>query len=52
MLAKLLRMKQKYKGGFLGILAGILGSNLLGNLLTSKGVMRASEGTIKVGQDL
>ena len=52
MLAKLLRMKQKYKGDFLGILAGILGASLLGNLLTSKGVMRANEGTIKVGQDL
>ena len=52
MLAKLLRMKQKYKGGFLGVLAGILGANLLGNLLPSKGVMRASEGTIKVGEDL
>ena len=45
-------MKQKYKGGFLGVLAGILGANLLGNLLPSKGVMRASEGTIKVGEDL
>ena len=45
-------MKQKYKGGFLGVLAGILGDNLLGNLLPSKGVMRASEGTIKVGEDL
>ena len=46
--------------GFLGMLLGILGAGLLGNLLTGKGakakilgkrVMRAGEGTIRAGQD-
>ena len=32
------------------MLLGALGASLLGNLLTSKGVMRAGEGTIRVGK--
>ena len=32
-------------------LLGTLGASLLGNLLTSKGTIRAGEGTIKGGQD-
>ena len=53
--------KKQQKGGFLGILLGTLGASLLGNLLTGKGTIaasqgqgtiRAGEGTIKAGQDL
>ena len=32
------------KGGFLAMLLGTLGTNLLGNLLTGKGVYRAGKG--------
>ena len=35
------------KRGFLGMLLGTLGSSLLGKLLTSKGTIRAAEGTIR-----
>ena len=58
---------KKQKGGFLGMLLGILGASLLGNLLTGKGVIatnqgcktnmpgrytiRAGETTIRAGQD-
>ena len=37
------------KGGFLDMLLGTLGSSLLGNLLPSKGLIRAGEGTIRAG---
>ena len=39
------------KGGFLGMLLGILGASLLGNLLTGKINIRAGEGTIRVGEN-
>ena len=42
---------KEQKGGFLGMLLGTLGASLLGNLLTSKGTIRADEGTIRAGQD-
>ena len=42
---------KEQKGGFLGILLGTFGASLLGNLLTTKRVMRAGEGTVRVGQD-
>ena len=32
------------KGGFLGMLLGTLGASLLGNMLTEKGILRASYG--------
>ena len=41
---------KEQKGGFLGMLLGILGTILLGNLLKSKGTIRAGRGTIKAGQ--
>ena len=37
------------KGGFLSILLGTLGASLLGNMLTDKGVIKAGEGTARVG---
>ena len=43
--------KKEQEGGFFGMLLGSLGANLLGNLLTSKGTIRASEGTITAGQN-
>ena len=42
---------KKQKGGFLCILLDLLGLSLLGNLLTSKGVIRAGERMIRAGQD-
>ena len=37
------------KGGFLSMLLGTLGANLLGNMLASKGMNRAREGIIRAG---
>ena len=39
--------KKEQKGGFLSILLGTLGANLLGNLLTGKGILRAGTGNKK-----
>ena len=36
-------------GGFLSMLLGMLGASLLGNMLAGKRVIRAGEGTAKVG---
>ena len=35
---------KKQKGGFLSMLLGTLGTSLLGNLLTGKGIHRAEKG--------
>ena len=35
---------KEQKGGFLSMLLGTLGASLLGNLLTGKGILRASSG--------
>ena len=41
---------KKQRGGFLSMLLGTLGASLLGNLLTcGKGIMRASDGTVRAG---
>ena len=40
---------KEQKGGFLSILLGKLGANLLGNMLAGKGVIKAGEGTTRVG---
>ena len=38
---------KEQRGGFLGMLLGILGASLLGNILTGgKGIMRAGEGSV------
>ena len=37
------------EGGFLGILTGLLGASLLGNLLIVKAKIRDGEGTISIG---
>ena len=42
---------KEQKGGFLGMLLGTLGANLLGNLLTNKNIIRAGERTFRAGQD-
>ena len=42
---------KEQKGGFLGMLLGTLGENLLGNLLTGKGIHRAGEGIVRAGED-
>ena len=41
--------EKETKGGFLNMLLGALGASLFGNLWTVKGVIRASEGTIRAG---
>ena len=40
---------KQQKGGFLSMILGILGTSLLGNMLPGKGVIRAGEGTARVG---
>ena len=40
---------KEQKGGFLSMLLGTLGASLLGNLLTGKGINRASEGVLRAG---
>ena len=40
---------KEQKGGFLCLLLGTLGASLLGNMLAGKGVLRAGEGTARVG---
>ena len=42
---------KQQKGGFLGMFLGTLGASLLGNPLTGKSKNRASEGTVRAGQD-
>ena len=42
---------KEQRGGFLSILLGTLGASLLGNLLTGgKGIMKASDGIVRVGE--
>ena len=41
--------KKSKKGGFLGMLLGILGVSLLRNLLAGKGTIRTNEDTIRAG---
>ena len=40
---------KEQKGAFLSMLLSTLGTSLLGNMLASKGVIRAGEGTIRAG---
>ena len=42
---------KEQKGGFLGMLIGTLAANLLGNLLTGKGSIRAGEQIIRAGEN-
>ena len=41
---------KEQKGGFLRMLLSALGASLLGNLLTGKGTIRASEGTFRAAE--
>ena len=40
---------KEQKGGFLSMLLGALSASLLGDMLFGKGVIRAGEGTARVG---
>ena len=40
---------KEQEGDFLSMLLGTLAASLLGNLLVSRGVIRAGEGTIRAG---
>ena len=40
---------KEQRGGFLSMLLGTLGANLLGNLLTGKGINRVGEGIVRAG---
>ena len=42
---------KKQRGGFFSMLLSTLGANLLSNMLTGKGLIRAGEGTAKVGYE-
>ena len=43
---------KEQKGGFLSMLLGTLGANLLGNFLTGgKGIMRAGDGIVRAGSE-
>ena len=44
MMLKQSRMKQKNKGGFLGMLLGTLGASLLGNMLSAKDFVQTGDG--------
>ena len=41
--------ERQQRGGLLSMLLGTLGASLLGNMLADKGVIRAGEGTARVG---
>ena len=43
-------MKQKKKGGFLGMLLGTLAASLLTSAIAGKGVIRGDDGVIRVGE--
>ena len=45
---ELLKMKQKKKGGFLGMLLGTLAASLLTSAIAGKGVIRGDDGVIRV----
>ena len=42
---------KEQKGGFHGILLGILGASLSGNILTGKGTIGAGKGTVRTSPD-
>ena len=51
-ISKTIKNKAKeQKGGFHGMLLGILGASSSGNILTGKGTIGAGEGTVRAGQD-
>ena len=41
---------KEQRGGFLSMLLGTLGANLLGNLLSGKGLARAGKGIVRAGE--
>ena len=42
---------KEQQGTFVGMLLGVLGTSLLRNLLTGRGVIQAVKGTVRAGQD-
>ena len=40
---------KEQKGGFVSMLLGTLGANLLGNIIAGKGMNRAGEGIVRAG---
>ena len=48
--SEIIKNVAKEKGGFLGILLGILGASLLGRLLAGKGTIRVGGGIIRAGK--
>ena len=42
---------EEQKGGFLGMLLGMLSASWLENILIGKGVMTVGEGTIRAGEE-
>ena len=42
---------KEQKEGFFGMLLGTLGASLLRNLLTGKGTIRSSKGTMRAGEN-
>ena len=43
---------KEQKGGFLGMLAATLSSNLLENMLAGKGVVSGTDGVIRAGEGI
>ena len=50
-ISETIKNEARKKGGFLSMLLGTLAASILGNALAGKGVIRAGEGTVRVGQN-
>ena len=50
-ISETIKNETRKKGGFLSMLLGTLAASILGNALAGKGVIRAGEGTVRVGQN-
>ena len=50
-ISETIKNETRKKGGFLLMLLGTLAASILGNALAGKGVIRAGEGTVRVGQN-
>ena len=50
-ISETIKNETRKKGGFLSMLLGTLAASILGNALAGKGVIRAGEGTVRVGHN-